>query len=109
MRLSIIVLIIILIVGTIIITIGYLTNQEKSMIVETTPYEKLEKYKMELEKINTYNQQVLNDLEKKIENSHIPASDQLNKEIIVLKQVINDNKSELDQIMKKLVTMNSKP
>jgi hypothetical protein len=109
LRLSIIVLIIILIVGTTIITIGYFTNQEKSVIVETTPYEKLEKYKVELEKINTYNQQVLNDLEKKIEDSQISDSAQLNKEIIVLKQVINDNKAELAQIMKKLVTMNSKP
>ena len=35
--------------------------------------------------------------------------EQLNQEIEVLKRVINDNKAELEQVIKKLSTMESKP
>ena len=70
-----------------------------------SPYEKLEKYKEDLEKINQYNQQILNDLETKITESDNVHLEQIKKEIEVLKRVINDNKTELEQVIKKLSEM----
>ncbi len=110
MRLSIIVLISALIVGGIVIYLGFLTNQEIVDVPEiTTQYEKLEQYKNELEKINQYNQQVLEDLEEQFTNSDDVHLDQLNEEIEVIKQVINDNKAELEEVIKKLSQIESKP
>ena len=109
MRLTIIVLIIVLVVGTIVISFGYVTNQNYVQIIEKTdPYEKLQTYKEELEKINQYNQQLLSDLESKVANSDTHL-EQLNQEIQVLKRVISDNKAELEQVIKKLSTAESKP
>ena len=88
------------------ISVGLLSNQGVEEVVNTlTPYEKLEEYKNDLEKINQYNQQVLNDLEKKITDSDDVHLKQLKKEIEVIKQVINDNKKELEQVIKKLSEM----
>lgn len=93
--------------GISIITIGFLTNQQGEEFVETlTPYEKLENYKEELEKINQYNQQLLKDLETQIVNSDDEHLEQLKKEIEVLKRVIEDNKKELEQVVKRLSEMN---
>jgi len=65
MRSSIVVLILVLAVGSVVIFLGFLTNQEYVVIPElSNQYENLEKYKYELEKINQYNQQILKDLEK---------------------------------------------
>ena len=109
MRLTIIVLITILVIGTIVISFGYLTNQNYVQIIEKSdPYEKLQNYKEELEKINQYNQQLLSELEAKMANSDVHL-EQLNQEIEVLKRVINDNKAELEQVIKKLSTTESKP
>jgi len=109
MRLTIIVLITVLIIGTIVISFGYLTNQNYVQIIEkSNPYEKLQNYKEELEKINQYNQQLLSELEAKMANSDVHL-EQLNQEIEVLKRVINDNKAELEQVIKKLSTIESKP
>ena len=109
MRLAIIVLIAVLVIGTIVISFGYLTNQNYVQIIEkSNPYEKLQNYKEELEKINQYNQQLLSELEAKVANSDIHL-EQLNQEIEVLKRVINDNKAELEQVIKKLSTTESKP
>lgn len=110
MRLSIIVLISALTVGSIVISLGILTNQEIVDVPEiTTQYENLEKYKNELEKINLYNQQVLEDLEDQINNSTDIPIDQINEEIEVIKRVINDNKAELEQVIQKLSQIESKP
>src|SRR3970282_2472401 len=110
MRLTIIVLITVLVVGTIVISFGYLTNQNYVQIIEKSdPYEKLQNYKEELEKINQYNQQLLSELESKMTNSDDVNLEQLNQEIEVLKRVINDNKAELEQVIKKLSTTESKP
>ena len=110
MRLTIIVLITVLVVGTIVISFGYLTNQSYVQIIEKSdPYEKLQNYKEELEKINQYNQQLLSELEAKMANSDDVHLEQLNQEIEVLKRVINDNKAELEQVIKKLSTTESKP
>ena len=110
MRLSIIVLISALIVGSIVISLGILTNQEIVDVPEiTSQYEKLEKYKNELEKINQYNQQVLEDLEYQINNSDDIPIDEINKEIEVIKRVINENKAELEQVIEKLSQMESNP
>jgi uncharacterized protein HemX len=110
MRLTIIVLIAVLIIGTIVISFGYLTNQNYVQIIEeSNPREKLQNYKEELEKINQYNQQLLSELEAKITNSDNIHLEQLNQEIEVLKRVINDNKAELEQVIKKLSTTESKP
>jgi len=110
MRLSVIVLIAILAIGTIVISFGYLTNQKYVQIIEeSNTYEKLQNYKEELEKINQYNQQLLSELETKIANSDDVHLEQLNQEIKVLKRVISDNKAELEQVIKKLSTTESKP
>ena len=109
MRLTIIVLIVVLVIGTVVISFGYLTNQSYVQIIEkSNPYEKLQNYKEELEKINQYNQQLLSELEAKMANSDVHL-EQLNQEIEVLKRVINDNKAELEQVVKKLSTTESKP
>ena len=65
-------------------------------------YEKLEKYKNELEKINQYNQQVLEDLENQITNSDDIHLDQINEEIEVIKRVI-DEKSRIGTSNYKIV------
>lgn len=109
MRLTVIVLIIILVIGTVVISFGYLTNQKYIQTIEkSTSYEKLQNYKEELEKINQYNLQLLSELEGKIANSSDTHLEQLTQEIQVLKRVINDNKAELE-LVTKLSTMESKP
>ena len=110
MRLSIIVLISVIAVGSIVISLGFLTNQKYVDVPEiTSQYEKLENYKNELEKINQYNQQVLADLQKKIKNSDDANVEKLNEEIAIIKRVINENKAELEQVLNKLSQMKSDP
>ena len=110
MRLSIVVLISVLAVGSIVIFLGFLTNQEYVDIPEiSNQYENLEKYKNELEKINQYNQQILEDLEEQIKNSTDVHLDPINEEIEVIKQVVNENKEELERVIEKLSQMESKP
>lgn len=110
MRLFVIVLITILAIGTTVISFGYITNQQYVQVIEKSdPYEKLQNYKEELEKINLHNQQLLSELEDKMANSDDVNLEQLNQEIKVLKRVINDNKIELEQVMMKLATMEPKP
>ncbi|NIM25787.1 MAG: hypothetical protein GTN35_05570 [Nitrososphaeria archaeon] len=108
MRTSVIAIISVLIIGTSIISIGFFTNQEVNEAVNNlTPYEKLEIYKEELEKINQYNQQLLSDLEKQITESDDANLEQLKKEIEVLTKVIDDNKKELEQVIQKLSELES--
>ena len=110
MRLSIIVLILVLAVGSVVILLGFLTNQEYVEVPEiSNQYENLEKYKNELEKINQYNQQILKDLEEQIKNSTDIHLDPINEEIAVIKQVVNENKEELERVIEKLSQMESKP
>jgi len=110
MRLNIVVLISVLAVGSIVIFLGFLTNQEYIEIPEiSNQYENLEKYKNELEKINQHNQQILKDLEEQFKNSDDVYLDQINEEIAVIKRVVNENKEELEQVIKKLSQMDSKP
>ena len=106
MRLSIIILITVIAVGGIVISLGFLTNTQNVEIPEiASQYEKLEKYKNGLEKINQYNLQVLEDLEKQIKNSDDETIERLNEEIAVMNRVINDNKAELEQVIQKLSQM----
>jgi len=110
MRSSIIVLISVLAVGSVVILLGFLTNQEYVEVSEiSNQYENLEKYKNELEKINQYNQQILKDLEEQIKNSTDIPLNQINEEIIVIKQVVNENKEELERVIEKLSQIESKP
>ena len=110
MRLTIIILIAILSVGGIVISLGFLTSQEYIDVPEISDqYEKLEKYKNELEKINQYNQEVLEDLEDQIKNSDDVHLDQINEEIKVIKRVIEENTAELEQVITKLSQMESQP
>lgn len=110
MRLTIIILIAILSVGSIVISLGFLTSQEYIDVPEISDqYEKLEKYKNELEKLNQINQQVLEDLEDQIKNSDDVHLDQINEEIKVIKRVIDENKAELEQVITKLSEMESQP
>lgn len=110
MRSSIIILIAVVVVGSVVIILGFLTNQEYVEISEiSNQYEKLENYKNELEKINQYNQQILEDLEKQIKNSDDSSLEQIRKEIDVVKRVINDNKVELEKVIERLSQTESVP
>ena len=106
MRTSLVVLIAVSIIGVSIITIGFFTNQEvNEQVKDLTPYQKLDIYREELEKINYNNQKLLSDLEKQIRESDNANLEQLKKEIGVLKKVIDDNKKELQQVIQKLSEM----
>ena len=110
MRLSIVVLIVILFVGGIAISLGFLTSPEYFDVPEiSNQYEKLETYKNELEKINQRNQQVLHDLEEQIQNSDNVPIDEIYEEIETIKRVIDENKEELEQVITKLSQMESDP
>ena len=110
MRLSIIVLIVVFSVGGVIISLGFLTSQEYLDVPEiSNQYEKLETYKNELEKINQRNQQVLHDLEGQILNSDDVPIDEIYEEIETIKQVIDENKVELEQIITKLSQIEPDP
>ncbi len=104
-------LIALLIVGSGVIISGFMVNQQdrqqaQETIVEIlTPYEKLEKYKNELEKINLYNQQVLEELQMQIENSDAIDVEHINEEIFVVKKVISENKKELEDVIQRLAEM----
>ena len=109
MRLSIIVLIVVLVIGSIVASLGFLINQGYVEISEiTNQIEKLETYKNELEKINQLNLQMLEDLETQIKNSDDIHFEQINDEIDVITQVINENKKELEQIIEKLSQLEPK-
>jgi TolA-binding protein len=110
LRLPIIILLVILTVGGLVISLGFLTSQEYIDVPEiSNQYEKLEKYKNELEKINQYNQDVLEDLESQITNSNDVHIEQINEEIKIINQVIEENKAELEQVIAKLSQMESNP
>jgi len=110
MRLSIVILISVLVIGSIVIFLGFLTNQEYVQVSEiSNQYENLEKYKNELEKINQYNQQILESLEEQIKNSTDIHLVQINEEIVVIKRVVNENKEELERVIEKLSQMEFEP
>lgn len=110
MRPSTIALIIVLIIGSIVISLGLLTNQEFSEASNIpNQYENLEKYKNELEKINLYNQEILEDLERQFNSTDDVHLAQLKKEITVIRQVIDENKAELEQVIEKLSNMKNSP
>lgn len=110
MRSSIIVLLGALVVGSIVISVGFVTNQEIIEISEiSNQYEKLEKYKIELEKINQFNLEVLKDLESQIKNSDNIHLEQITDEIEVINQVITENSAELEQVIQKLSQIKSEP
>ena len=112
MRKTMIVLIAVLVVGGGVILSGFVMNpqdrqQAQDSIVEIlTPYEKLEKYKNELEKINQYNQQVLEELQTQVESSDAIDVEQINEEISIVKNVISENKKELEDVIQRLAEMN---
>ena len=110
MRLSIVVLISVLAVVSIVIVLGFLTNQEFVEVSEfTNQIEQLEIYKNELEKIIQFNLQKLEELENQIINSDDVHLKQINDEIDVIKQVINENKQELEKVLNRLSQMESIP
>ena len=110
MRPTIIILISVVAVGGVIAFMGFL-NDEK--YVETpkipTDYENLQNYKIELERINQFNLEVLEDLENQIKNSDNEELTQLREELKVLERVIDDNKKELEEIIDRLAKMESAP
>ena len=109
MRQGIVILILVLAVASIVISLDFLADQEYVIPEIYNQYENLEEYKNGLENIILYNQQILEDLEEQFKNSDDPNLDQINKEIAVIKQVLNENKKELEQIIKKLSQMQSEP
>ena len=110
MRPTLIVLIAVVVVGGFVASMGFLNNEKT---VETsvlpTEYETLEKYKTELERINQFNLEVLEDLENQIKNSDNEELVQLQEELKVLERVIDDNKKELEEIIDRLAKMESVP
>jgi len=110
LRLTIIILIAVLSIGSIVISLGFLTSQEYIDVPEiTNQYKKLELYKNDLEKINQQNQKILNDLEGQIKNSDDVNLEKINEEINVIKQVIEENTAELEQVIIKLSQMETDP
>ncbi len=110
MRLSIVVLFVALAAVSIVVVLGFLTNQELIEVSEfTKPIEKLEIYKNELEKIIQFNLQKLEELETQIINSDDVHLEQINDEINVIKQVITENKQELEKVINRLSQMESIP
>jgi len=108
LRSSVIALIVILSVGSVVISLGFLTSEEYLDVPEiSSQYEKLTIYKDELEKINQQNQQILKDLENQIKNSDDVHIDQINQEIAVVQRIIEENKAELEQVITKLSQMES--
>ena len=110
MRLTILVLIVVVVVGTIVASMGFLSNEKYVEVGEIpTEYENLQNYKTELEKINQFNIEVLKDLENQIKNSDNEELNQLQEELKVLEGVIDDNKRELEEIIDKLAKMEPAP
>ena len=101
-----------LVIGSGVILSGFMINQQDikqaqdSVVEILTPYERLEKYKNELEKINQYNQQVLGELQSQIESSDAIDVEQIDEEISVVKKVISENKKELEDVIQRLAEMN---
>ena len=110
MRSSIAVVVVGLGVVGIVILLGFLTNQEYSKVPEIAEQiEKLEIYKIELEKIHQSNLQILENLEDQIKNSDDIHLQQINDEIEVIKQVLDENKQELEQVIYRLSQMELTP
>ena len=110
LKLTILILIVLLTIGSIIITTDFFSNLKYVEISNiSNPYENLLKYKNELEKINQYNQEILEDLEYQIKNSDDVNISQINNEIDVINRVINENKLELEEIIIKLSQIESNP
>jgi uncharacterized membrane protein YhiD involved in acid resistance len=108
LRLTIIILIAALAIGSIIIVTGFISDS-KYVEITTNPYENLQKYQNELEKINEYNQEILKDLEYQIKSSDDVNISQINNEIDIINKVINENKLELEEILGKLSQIESNP
>ena len=110
LKLTILILIVVLSIGSIIITTDFFSNLKYVEISNiSNSYENLLKYKNELEKINQYNQEILKDLEYQIKNSDDVNISQINDEIDVINRVINENKLELEEILTKLSQIESNP
>ena len=110
LKLTILILIVVLSIGSIIITTDFFSNLKYVEISNiSNPYENLLKYKNELEKINEYNQEILKDLEYQITNSDDANISQINNEIDVINRVIIENKLELEEIIVKLSQIESNP
>ena len=107
LKLTILILIIAISIGSIIIATDFFSNLKYVEI--SNQYENLLKYKNELEKINEYNQEILKDLEYQITNSDDANISQINNEIDVINRVIIENKLELEQIIVKLSQIESNP
>ncbi len=110
MRSSVIVILAILSIVSVTISFGWINNPEYlGMPKIPNQYEKLETYKNELEKLNLHNQQILHNLEQQIQSSDDVPLDEIYKEIEIMKQVIDENKQELEKIITKLSQMESVP
>jgi uncharacterized membrane protein YhiD involved in acid resistance len=107
LKLTILILIIVISIGSIIIATDFFPNLKYVEI--SNQYENLLKYKNELEKINEYNQEILKDLEYQITNSDDANISQINNEIDVINRVIIENKLELEEIIVKLSQIESNP
>jgi len=110
LRSSIIAILAILFIASVTISFGWINNTEYfGMPKIPNQYEKLEMYKNELEKLNLHNQQILHNLEQQIQSSDDVPLDEIYEEIEIMKQVIDENKLELEKIITKLSQIESVP
>ena len=100
MRFIIAILIVVLIVGGAVVTLGFLSSQKYIDVPEiSNQYEKLDDYRDELEKLDQNNRQALKDLEEQISDSDDTPLDQINKEIKSMEEAIKENAAELERVI----------
>ena len=104
MRLSVIILIAALAMGGAVISLGFLVDPEVAEAPEElSAFEKLEKYRDDLVRINEYNIQVLDDA--KAADPGTNTTSLMGPEIAVLEQVIAQNIEEIQEISERLAEM----
>ncbi len=107
MRLSIIILAAVLVVGGAVITLGFLTEPEAPVSAgapeETSAFEKLEKYRDDLIRVNESNREALDEI--RAADPGLNETSQAGQEIEVLEQVIAQNLEEIQNITERLAEM----
>ncbi len=105
MRLPIIILVAALAVGGTVITLGFLTEPEvaEAPAEEVSAFERLEKYRDDLIKVNESNREALDEI--KAADPGLNETSQIGPEIAVLEEVIAQNMEEIQNITERLAEM----
>ena len=106
MRLPIIILVAALAVGGTVITLGFLTEPEvaEAPAEEVSAFERLEKYRDDLIKVNESNREALDEI-KAADPGLDETLSQAGQEIAVLEEVIIQNMEEIQNITERLAEM----